>query len=429
MHDIRRIREDGAAFDAGLAKRGIAPVAATVLARDAEWRRVTTELQQAQQRRNEASKLIGQAKRSGDTADALMAEVADLKDRMARLEDDERRLAAEVEELLAGVPNLPADGVPVGADEAANVELRRVGVPKPRNFVARDHVAIGEGLGLMDFEAAARLSGARFVVLKAGLARLERALAAFMLDIHTGEFGYTEVAPPVLVRDQALFGTGQLPKFADDQFRTTDGFWLIPTAEVPLTNLVAEQILEEDDLPLRFTAYTPCFRSEAGSAGRDTRGMIRQHQFGKVELVSIAHPDRSDEEHERMTACAEEVLKRLDLPYRVMALSTGDMGFSARRTYDIEVWLPGQDDGQGRYREISSCSVCGDFQARRMKARFRRKGEKATEFVHTLNGSGLAVGRTLIAILENFQESDGSVSIPDALKPYLRGLERIERAR
>ena len=429
MHDIRRIREDGAAFDAGLAKRGIAPVAATVLARDAEWRRVTTELQQAQQRRNEASKLIGQAKRSGDPADALMAEVADLKDRMARLEDDERRLAAEVEELLAGVPNLPADGVPVGADEAANVELRRVGVPKPRNFVARDHVAIGEGLGLMDFEAAARLSGARFVVLKAGLARLERALAAFMLDIHTGEFGYTEVAPPVLVRDQALFGTGQLPKFADDQFRTTDGFWLIPTAEVPLTNLVAEQILEEDDLPLRFTAYTPCFRSEAGSAGRDTRGMIRQHQFGKVELVSIAHPDRSDEEHERMTACAEGVLKRLDLPYRVMALSTGDMGFSARRTYDIEVWLPGQDDGQGRYREISSCSVCGDFQARRMKARFRRKGEKATEFVHTLNGSGLAVGRTLIAILENFQESDGSVSIPDALKPYLRDLERIERAR
>ncbi len=428
MHDIRRIREDGDAFDAGLAKRGLAPLAATVLARDADWRRVTTELQQAQQRRNEASKLIGQAKRSGDPADALMAEVTELKDRMARLEEDERRLATEVEDLLAGVPNLPADGVPVGADEDANVELRRVGVPKHRNFVARDHVAIGEGLGLMDFEAASRLAGARFVVLKGGLARLERALAAFMLDIHTGEFGYTEVAPPVLVRDQALFGTGQLPKFADDQFRTTDGFWLIPTAEVPLTNLVAEQILEESDLPLRFTAYTPCFRLEAGSAGRDTRGMIRQHQFGKVELVSIAHPDRSDEEHERMTACAEEVLKRLDLPYRVMALSTGDMGFSARRTYDIEVWLPGQDDGQGRYREISSCSVCGDFQARRMKARFRRTGEKSTEFVHTLNGSGLAVGRTLIAILENFQEADGSVAIPDALKPYLRGLERIERA-
>jgi len=428
MHDIRRIREDGDAFDAGLAKRGLAPLAATVLARDADWRRVTTELQQAQQRRNEASKLIGQAKRVGDPADALMAEVSELKDRMVFLEEDERRLSIEVEDLLAGVPNLPADGVPVGADESANVELRRVGAPKNRNFVARDHVAIGEGLGLMDFEAAARLAGARFVVLKAGLARLERALAAFMLDIHTGEFGYTEIAPPVLVRDQALFGTGQLPKFADDQFRTTDGFWLIPTAEVPLTNLVAEQILEEDDLPLRFTAYTPCFRSEAGSAGRDTRGMIRQHQFGKVELVSIAHPDRSDEEHERMTACAEEVLKRLDLPYRVMALSTGDMGFSARRTYDIEVWLPGQDDGQGRYREISSCSVCGDFQARRMKARFRRKGEKATEFVHTLNGSGLAVGRTLIAILENFQDDDGSVTVPDALKPYLRGLDRIERA-
>lgn len=427
MHDIRRIREDGAAFDAGLAKRGLAPMAEAVLARDAEWRRVTTELQHAQQRRNEASKQIGIAKRSGDPAEALMAEVSELKDRMSRLEDDERRLATEVEELLAGVPNLPGAEVPVGADEDANVEARRVGTPRDRNFQARDHVAIGEGLKLMDFEAAARLSGARFVVLKAELARLERALAAFMLDIHTGEFGYTEVSPPVLVRDQALYGTGQLPKFAEDQFRTTDGFWLVPTAEVPLTNLVADQILDEEELPLRFTAYTPCFRSEAGSAGRDTRGMIRQHQFGKVELVSIAHPDRSAEEHERMTGCAETVLKRLDLPYRVMVLSTGDMGFSAHKTYDIEVWLPGQDDGKGRYREISSCSVCGDFQARRMKARFRRKGEKATEFVHTLNGSGLAVGRTLIAILENYQEADGSVTVPDALRPYLRGLERIER--
>ncbi|MEQ9332773.1 serine--tRNA ligase [Thalassobaculum sp.] len=428
MHDIRRIREDGAAFDAGLAKRGLAPMAETVLARDADWRRVTTELQQAQQRRNEASKQIGLAKRNGEPADALMAEVSELKDRMARLEEDERRLAAEVEEVLAGIPNLPGDGVPVGADEDANVEARRVGTPRDRNFSARDHVAIGEGLGLMDFEAATRLSGARFVVLKSQLARLERALAAFMLDIHTGEFGYTEVQPPLLVRDQALYGTGQLPKFAEDQFRTTDGFWLIPTAEVPLTNLVADQILDEEELPLRFTAYTPCFRSEAGSAGRDTRGMIRQHQFGKVELVSIAHPDRSGEEHERMTACAETVLKRLDLPYRVMVLSTGDMGFSAHKTYDLEVWLPGQDDGKGRYREISSCSVCGDFQARRMKARFRRKGEKATEFVHTLNGSGLAVGRALIAILENYQEADGSVTVPEALRPYLRGLERIERA-
>jgi seryl-tRNA synthetase len=426
MHDIRRLREDGAAFDAALAKRGLAPVAETILTRDADWRRVTTELQLAQQRRNEASKLIGTAKRNGESADALMAEVAELKERMAQLEEDERRLAGEVEELLAGIPNLPADDAPVGADEDANVELRRIGKPRERNFRAQDHVAIGEGLGLMDFEAAARLTGARFVVLKAELARMERALAAFMLDIHTGEFGYTEIAPPVLVRDQALYGTGQLPKFAEDQFRTTDGYWLIPTAEVPLTNLVADQILEEAELPLRYTAYTPCFRSEAGSAGRDTRGMIRQHQFGKVELVSIAHPDRSDEEHERMTGCAETVLKRLDLPYRVMALSTGDMGFSARRTYDIEVWLPGQDDGAGRYREISSCSVCGDFQARRMKARFRRKGEKATEFVHTLNGSGLAIGRTLIAILENYQEADGSVTIPDALKPYLKGLERIE---
>ena len=429
MHDIRRIREDGAAFDAALAKRGLAPMAETVLARDADWRRVTTELQHAQQRRNEASKHIGIARRSGDPAEALMAEVSELKDRMSRLEEDERRLAAEVEDLLAGVPNLPGPDVPVGADEDANVEARRVGTPRGRNFAARDHVAIGEGLGLMDFEAATRLSGARFVVLKAELARLERALAGFMLDIHTGEFGYTEVSPPVLVRDQALYGTGQLPKFAEDQFKTTDGFWLIPTAEVPLTNLVADQILDADELPLRFTAYTPCFRSEAGSAGRDTRGMIRQHQFGKVELVSIAHPDRSAEEHERMTGCAEAVLQRLDLPYRVMVLSTGDMGFSAHKTYDIEVWLPGQDDGRGRYREISSCSVCGDFQARRMKARFRRKGEKATEFVHTLNGSGLAVGRTLIAILENYQEADGSVSVPDALRPYLRGLERIERAR
>jgi seryl-tRNA synthetase len=426
MHDIRRLREDGAAFDAALAKRGLAPVAETILTRDADWRRVTTELQLAQQRRNEASKLIGTAKRNGESADALMAEVAELKERMAQLEEDERRLAGEVEELLAGIPNLPADDAPVGADEDANVELRRIGKPRERNFRAQDHVAIGEGLGLMDFEAAARLTGARFVVLKAELARMERALAAFMLDIHTGEFGYTEIAPPVLVRDQALYGTGQLPKFAEDQFRTTDGYWLIPTAEVPLTNLVADQILEEAELPLRYTAYTPCFRSEAGSAGRDTRGIIRQHQFGKVELVSIAHPDRSDGEHERMTGCAETVLKRLDLPYRVMALSTGDMGFSARRTYDIEVWLPGQDDGAGRYREISSCSVCGDFQARRMKARFRRKGEKATEFVHTLNGSGLAIGRTLIAILENYQEADGSVTIPDALKPYLKGLERIE---
>lgn len=429
MHDIRRIREDGAAFDAALAKRGLAPVADAILARDADWRRVTTELQQAQQRRNEASKQIGVAKRNGESADALMAEVSELKDRMARLEEDERRLAAEVEELLSGVPNLPGPDVPVGADEDANVEIRQVGTPRERNFAARDHVAIGEGLGLMDFEAAARLSGARFVVLKADLARLERALASFMLDIHTGEFGYTEVSPPVLVRDQALYGTGQLPKFAEDQFRTTDGFWLIPTAEVPLTNLAADQILDEEELPLRFTAYTPCFRSEAGSAGRDTRGMIRQHQFGKVELVSIAHPDRSTEEHERMTTCAETVLQRLDLPYRVMVLSTGDMGFSAHKTYDIEVWLPGQDDGKGRYREISSCSVCGDFQARRMKARFRRKGEKATEFVHTLNGSGLAVGRTLIAILENYQEADGSVAIPDALRPYLRGLEKIERVR
>jgi seryl-tRNA synthetase len=323
--------------------------------------------------------------------------------------------------LLAGVPNLPAAGVPDGADEKSNVEIRRYGTQRNFAFQPREHDAIGEKLGMMDFAAAARLSGARFVVLRRDLARLERALAAFMLDLHTREFGYQETMPPYLVREAALYGTGQLPKFAADLFKTTDDFWLIPTAEVPLTNLVADQILDESVLPLRFTAHTPCFRSEAGAAGKDTRGMIRQHQFSKVELVSIAHPDQSAAEHERMTACAEEVLRRLDLSYRVVTLCAGDTGFAAQMTYDIEVWLP----GQGMYREISSCSNCGDFQARRMKARFRKPGEKGTRFVHTLNGSGLAVGRTLIAILENYQEEDGTVILPDALVPYMGGTKVI----
>ncbi|WPZ32982.1 serine--tRNA ligase [Thalassobaculum sp. OXR-137] len=427
MHDIRSIRDDAAAFDKGLARRGVAPSSEAILAKDAEWRSVTTELQTAQQRRNEASKQIGMAKRNGEDAGALMAEVAELKDRMAELEEAERTLAAEVETMLATLPNIPADDVPDGPDESANALVRTVGKPRSFNFQPKDHVALGEGFGMMDFELGAKLAGSRFVVLKSDLARLERAIASFMLDTHTGEFGYTEVIPPYMVRDAAVFGTGQLPKFSEDLFQTTDGRWLIPTAEVPLTNLVADSIVEEEELPLRFTAYTPCFRSEAGAAGRDTRGMIRQHQFTKVELVSIVHPDKSDEELERMTNCAETILQKLGLAYRVMKLSTGDMGFTARRTYDLEVWLPGQDEGKGQYREISSCSTCGPFQARRMKGRFKAKGEKKTDFVHTLNGSGLAIGRTMIAILETYQEQDGSVTIPDVLRPYF-GRDRIERA-
>lgn len=427
MHDIRSIRDDAAAFDKGLARRGVAPSSDGILAKDAEWRSVTTELQAAQQRRNEASKQIGIAKRNGEDAGALMAEVAELKDRMAALEEDERRLGAEVSDMLASLPNIPDADVPEGDDESANALVREVGSPRSHNFPAKDHVEIGEALGMMDFDLGAKLAGSRFVVLKRDLARLERAIAAFMLDIHTGEFGYTEINPPLMVRDAAVYGTGQLPKFSEDLFQTTEGHWLIPTAEVPLTNLVADSIVDEEDLPLRVTAYTPCFRSEAGAAGRDTRGMIRQHQFTKVELVSVVHPDKSDEELERMTGCAETVLQRLDLAYRVMMLSTGDMGFTARKTYDLEVWLPGQNDGKGQYREISSCSNCGPFQARRMKGRFRPKGEKRTEFVHTLNGSGLAIGRTMIAILETYQQEDGSVAIPDALQPYF-GRDRIEPA-
>jgi seryl-tRNA synthetase len=418
--DIRWIREYPETFDAALQKRGMAPQSAAVEKLDAVRRAAQTGLQQAQARRNEASKQIGALKATGDDAAVLMAEVAGLKERMLALEEEEHLAARALRDLVEMLPNLPADDVPVGPDESANVEVRKVGAPPSFDFEVRDHVAIGERMG-MDFERAAKLSGARFVVLKGPLARMERALAAFMLDLHTREFGYTEVVPPILVRDTALFGTGQLPKFGDDLFRTTADHWLIPTAEVPLTNLVADEIVDETSLPLRFAALTPCFRSEAGAAGKDTRGMLRQHQFDKVEMVSIVHPDKSVDEHERMTSCAEEVLKRLGLAYRVVTLCTGDMGFSARKTYDIEVWIPGQNT----YREISSCSNCGDFQARRMRARFRSEGKKGTRFVHTLNGSGLAVGRTLIAVLENYQLADGSVTVPEALRPYMDGRDRL----
>jgi seryl-tRNA synthetase len=496
MHDIKAIRDDPAAFDEGLKKRGLEPLSAEALKRDAELRALLTRLQTAQARRNEASKQIGQAKAKKDEAQAsaLMAEVAGLKDEIQKGEEEERRLQAAVNDFLATIPNIPASDVPVGADEHANVEIRRWGSKPEFDFKPKEHFDLGEGLGQMDFEAAARMSGARFVVLKNQLARLERAIAQFMLDLPTEQVrennpterleigGYAEVSPPLLVRDHTMFGTGQLPKFADDQFLAVAGldalheytigfgrtiaegllnqfpglswgdpearanidrvisthdpkktgrvleelqgaFWLVPTAEVPLTNLVREQILDEKQFPLRFTAFTPCFRAEAGAAGKDTRGMIRMHQFSKVELVSIATPEQSAAEHERMTVCAQEVLKRLGLHHRVIVLSTGDMGFGARKTYDIEVWLPGQD----AFREISSCSNCGDFQARRMNARYRPQGEKNTRFVHTLNGSGLAVGRTLVAILENYQQADGSILIPEALKPYMGGLDRIAR--
>jgi seryl-tRNA synthetase len=395
-------------------------VAALLRERDAAIRALQTELQEWQARRNALSKEIGRVRAQGGEADALIEEVAALKSRIQADEELLRERAAELDAELAGIPNVLADDVPDGADESANVELRRWGEPPLFDFAPKEHDEIGAALG-MDFARAAKLSGARFVTLFGPLARLERALAAFMLDVQTKEHGYIEVAVPYLVRDDVLFGTGQLPKFAADQFRTTTGHWLIPTAEVALTNLVADEILDAEELPLRYTAYTPCFRSEAGAAGKDTKGMIRQHQFTKVELVSITRPEQSEAEHERMTACAEAVLQRLGLPYRVVVLCSGDTGFQSRKTYDIEVWLP----GQGRYREISSCSNCGDFQARRMRARFRPKGERRTEFVHTLNGSGLAVGRTLIAVLENYQQADGSVRVPEALRPYLDGRERL----
>src|ERR1700734_118628 len=464
MHDIRAIRENPEAFDEGLRRRGLGPRAESLVALDEKRRAAILALQSAQERRNAVSKQIGvaMARKDSVAADDYRAEVAGLKAAMAELEAAEREAGAALDMELAAIPNLPLADTPDGKDENDNVELRQHGsLPTfPEGFKPREHYEIGEALGLMDFDAAAKMSGARFVVLKGALARLERALEQFMLDLHTSEHGYVEVSPPVLVRDAAMFGTAQLPKFEDDQFLATrkptideainravneqyatstdptafgglpitpltEKFWLIPTAEVPLTNLVRESIVDEQTLPLRFTAATLSFRAEAGAAGRDTRGIIRQHQFKKVELVSITTPEQSREEHERMTACAEEVLKRLGLHFRTVALCVGDMGFAAQKTYDIEVCMP----GQGRYREISSCSICGDFQARRMNARTKAADAKSTRFVHTLNGSGVAVGRALIAVLETYQQPDGSVAVPDVLRPYMAGLTRIEAAR
>ncbi|MFM8377446.1 MAG: serine--tRNA ligase [Phenylobacterium sp.] len=425
MHDIRALRENPDLYEKAWAAKGRSGAAARALELDQQVRAARTASETAQARRNDLSRRIGQAKAAKDeaAAAALLAEVEALKAEAAGDAERETQADQALRDLLASLPNLPADGVPEGEDEAGNVEVRRWGEPfsiqSPRN-----HADLGEALGLMDFEAAARMSGARFVVLKGRLARLERALGQFMLDIQTLEHGYTEVSPPLLVRDAAAFGTGQLPKFAEDLFHTTDDRWLIPTAEVSLTNLVREQIVAAETLPLRLTALTPCFRSEAGASGRDTRGMIRQHQFYKVELVSITEPDQSDAEHERMVGCAEAVLKRLELPFRTMLLCRGDMGFSARRTFDLEVWLP----SEGRYREISSCSNCGDFQARRMDARTKSPGEKGTRYVHTLNGSGLAVGRTLVAILENYQDEGGRIAIPQVLQPYMGGVTHIDGA-
>jgi seryl-tRNA synthetase len=428
VFDIKWIRDNPEKFDAKLAARKLPPQSAELIALDEERRAHVTKLQDAQARRNAASKEIGAAKAAKDEAkaNALMAEVAALKDQLAKGEEEERALDSKLRDALSVIPNLPLDDVPLGKDEKDNVEVRKVGEPPKLAGINKplQHFEIGERLGLMDFATAAKISGARFVVLKGALARLERAIGAFMLDLHTTEFGYTENVVPLLVKDHAAYGTGNLPKFAEDLFQTVNGFWLIPTAEVSLTNFVREEILDEAKLPMRLTAQTPCFRSEAGAAGKDTRGMIRQHQFTKVELVSITTPEESLAEHERMTACAEEVLKRLGLPFRTILLCTGDMGFASQKTYDIEVWLPGENT----YREISSCSVCGDFQARRMNARYKPKGGKETRFVHTLNGSGLAVGRTLIAVLENYQQADGSVVVPEVLRPYMGGLAKIERA-
>jgi len=467
MHDIRWIRENPDAFDKALARRGLEALSASLIAIDEKRRAAIQASEQAQARRNAASKEIGEAKKARDNAraDALMAEVGELKTRLPELEATVKQVEDELKTQLAQIPNLPLDDVPDGADEHGNVAHHHYGAKRTYAFKPKEHVELGEGLKFMDFEAAARMSGARFVVLKKGLARLERAIGQFMLDLHTTEHGYAEVNPPLLVRDDAMFGTAQLPKFKDDQFAVSslEGIverkrtahidipgqmkgepaspsavqekvvlesslhWLIPTAEVPLTNLVRESILDEKELPLRLTALTPCFRAEAGAAGRDTRGMIRQHQFTKVELVSITTPEESKNEHERMLSCAEEVLKRLGLHYRVMTLCTGDMGFASQKTYDIEVWMPGQGEG-GMYREISSCSVCGDFQARRMDARSRGPDGKP-RFVHTLNGSGTAVGRALIAVMETYQQEDGAIAVPDVLQPYMGGLKVIERAR
>ncbi len=423
MHDLKYIRENPQEFDAALVRRGAPPVAASIIALDEDRRAVLTEMQNAQARRNEASKAIGAAMGKSDTAlaDTLKAEVAQLKETLPLLEERERAAAGELDALLAGLPNLPLADTPDGADESDNVEIARWGTPRQFDFPPRDHADVGPALGL-DFETGVAISGARFTFMRGQMARLNRALGQFMLDYQTAQRGYTECATPYLVRQESLFGTGQLPKFAEDNFQTTDGRWLIPTAEVSLTNSVREQILDESALPIRLTALTPCFRSEAGAAGRDTKGLIRQHQFEKVELVSIVRPEESATEHERMVESAEGILQALELPYRKMLLCTGDMGASARRTYDLEVWLP----GQGLYREISSCSNCGDWQARRMNTRFRPSEGKGNVFVHTLNGSGLAVGRTLVAVLENHQQADGSVTVPAALLPYMGSLTKLE---
>ena len=425
MHDIKAIRENPAAFDAGLARRGLAPLSLSLLAIDEQKRDTMQKLQDAQSRRNSLSKEIGAAMGKKDVAlaDKLKVEVAGLKDFITTGEEQERVLTKQLNDALAVIPNLPLADVPDGKDEHDNVEVRVWGQKPSFAFEPQQHFDIGEGLGLMDFEIASKLSGARFVVLKGALARMERALGQFMLDLHTGEFGYSETYAPYMLREEAMYGVGQLPKFEEDLFKTTSGHYLIPTAEASLTNLVREQVLDEAKLPIRMTAFTPCFRAEAGAAGRDTRGMIRQHQFSKVELVSIVAPEESDAEHERMTACAEEVLKRLNLSYRTIVLCTGDMGFGSRKTYDIEVWLPGQN----AFREISSCSQFGDFQARRMDARCKAADAKQTRYVHTLNGSALAVGRTMVAILENYQNGDGSVTIPDVLQPYMGGMTVIKR--
>jgi seryl-tRNA synthetase len=422
MHDLRWIRDNPTELDRGLRRRGLPPCAEEIVAFDRSWRAAETRAQEAQARRNRAAREIGAAKKRGEDIAPLLRQTGEDRELETRAGAEAAQLRAQIDEILAGLPNLPADEVPDGPDETANRVLRHHGEPPHFDFAPLSHEVIGERLGMMDFARAGKLSGSRFVVLRGAFARLERALGQFMLDLHTTEFGYTEVSPPLLVRDEAAYGVGQLPKFAEEMFRTTDGYWLIPTAEVPLTNLVAGEILDESALPLRYTAWTPCFRSEAGAAGKDTRGMIRQHQFEKVELVSIVRPDDSAAEHERMTACAEEVLKRLGLAYRVVLLSTGDMGFASQKTYDIEVWLP----GQGTYREISSCSNCGAFQALRMKARYRPTEGRGTLPVHTLNGSGLAIGRTVIAILENFQRHNGTVALPPVLQPYMGGQEFIK---
>ena len=421
MFDIKWIRDNPEAFDAGLARRKLGPLSSDMIALDKIRRDAETQAQEIQAERNKLSKEIGQAKARGEDASEILAQVSRSKDDQADAEEQARKATDDMTAALSAIPNLPAADVPDGTSEDDNAEMHTWGIPGKFDFTPKEHFELGEALGLMDFETAAKMSGSRFVILSGALARMERALASFMLDLHTGEHGLTEINPPALVRDSALYGTGQLPKFGDDLFKTDDGYWMIPTAEVPLTNMVAGEILDEETMPRRYTAMTWCFRSEAGSAGKDTRGMIRQHQFTKVEMVSVTTPDKSDAELDRMTSCAEEVLKRLKLPYRVVKLCTGDLGFGAVRTYDLEVWLPGQD----RYREISSCSSCGDFQARRMKTRSRAKGEKATRFVHTLNGSGLAVGRALVAILENYQQADGSIVVPDVLRPYMGGLEVI----